>query len=285
MTESEKVMKFEGKVALITGAARGQGRSHAVRLAEEGADVIATDICEQIDVVPYEMSTKADLDETVRQVEALGRRVVARVADVRSVDQMESAVEDGVAQLGRLDIVCANAGITGPLTAGSSLGDRVHAFRQVVDTNLTGTFVTIEATKKHLIAGGAGGSIIITSSLAAFKTLGAGGGYGEAKHGLMGLMKAAAHELAPYFIRVNSIHPSNVDTPMIMNDALFRVFRPDLKDPSIDDAKDILQFLNLMPVPYLDVSDISNAVIFLASDEGQFITGVSLPIDAGGSIK
>ncbi len=277
-------MQFEGKVALITGAARGQGRSHAVRLAKEGADIIAIDICEQIDMVPYAMASVADLDETVRQVEALGRRVVARVADTRSVVEMESAVEDGVRELGRLDIVCANAGITGPLTPDLSLVDRAAIFRQVVDTNLTGTFVTIEAAKEPLIAGGSGGSIIITSSLAAFKALG-GGGYTEAKHGLLGLMKAAAHELAPHFIRVNTIHPSSVDTPMIMNDALFRVFRPDLENPSIDDAKDILQLLNLMPIPYIDSSEISNAVVFLASDQARFITGVSLPVDAGGSIK
>lgn len=278
-------MKFEGKVALVTGAARGQGRSHAVRLAEEGADIVAVDICEQIDVVPYEMANRSDLDETARQVEALGRRVVARVADVRSVTQMESAVGDGIAEFGRLDIVCANAGITGPLTPNLSVQERVHVFRQVVDTNLTGTFVTVEVSKPPLIQSGSGGSIIITSSLAAFKALGAGGGYTEAKHGLMGLMKAAAHELAPYFIRVNSIHPSNVDTPMIMNDGLFRAFRPDLENPTIDDAKDIFQFLNLMPVPYLDSSEISNAVVFLASDEARYITGVSLPIDAGAAIK
>jgi (+)-trans-carveol dehydrogenase len=273
--------KLEGKVAFITGAARGQGRSHAVRLAEEGADIIAVDICSQIDSVGYEMSTPDDLKETVRMVESLGRRIMATEADVREFDAIRDAVSRGVDEFGRLDIVLANAGIVGSDT---HVG-RVQAFRDVVDVNLTGVFITVEASRQYLIDGGNGGSIVITSSLAGLRALGAGGGYTEAKHGLVGLMKSLAMELAPHMIRVNSIHPTSVATPMILNEHLFRLFRPDLDHPTIEDAAPGLATLNLMPIPYVEESDISNAVIFLVGEEGRYITGIALPIDGGGSIK
>jgi (+)-trans-carveol dehydrogenase len=273
--------RVEGKVAFITGAARGQGRNHAIRLAEEGADIIAVDICAQIEGVNYPMSTPADLKETVRLVEAAGRRIIATEADVRDADAIKAAVDNGVAEFGRLDIVLANAGIVSTDFETS----RITAFRNVLDVNLTGVFTTIEATRQHLIDGGRGGSIVITSSLAGLRALGAGGGYTESKHGLVGLMRATAVELAPHLIRVNSLHPTSVLTPMIDNENLFKLFRPDLEHPTLADAEPGLATLNLMPVAYVETSDITNAVLFLVSDEGRYITGVALPIDAGGAIK
>jgi (+)-trans-carveol dehydrogenase len=277
--------RVEGKVALITGAARGQGRSHAVALAREGADIIALDLCAQIADVPYPMATKEDLAQTVREVEALDRRIVAREADVRDVEALSAVVAEGLDAFGRLDIVCANAGIAGPYGKAASLADRARHFRTVVDVNLTGVFLTVEACKQAIIDGGRGGSVIITSSLAGLKALGAGGGYTEAKHGLVGLMRSSAHELAPHRIRVNSIHPTNVATPMIMNEATFHMVRPDKADATEEDLAAALGFLNLMPVPFVESSDISAAVLFLASDESRFVTGVTLPVDAGAAIK
>jgi (+)-trans-carveol dehydrogenase len=276
--------RLDGKVAFITGAARGQGRSHAVRLAQEGADIVAVDICAQIEHVPYAMATESDLGDTVKHVESLGRRIVARVADVRDFAALSAAVDAGVAELGRLDIVCANAGITGPYTAVASAAARVEIFDLVVAVNLSGVFRTIQAAKEALIASG-GGSIIITSSLAGLRALGAGRGYSEAKHGLTGLMRGSAHDLAPHMIRVNTIHPSNVNTPMIVNEAARRAFRPDLENPDDADVRSALTHLNLMPVPFIESNDVSDLVVFLASDESRYITGATIPIDAGAAIK
>jgi len=231
------------------------------------------------------MATKEDLAQTVREVEALDRRIVAREADVRDVEALSAVVAEGLDAFGRLDIVCANAGISGPYGKAASLADRARHFRTVVDVNLTGVFLTVEACKQAIIDGGRGGSVIITSSLAGLKALGAGGGYTEAKHGLVGLMRSSAHELAPHRIRVNSIHPTNVATPMIMNEATFHMVRPDKADATEEDLAAALGFLNLMPVPFVESSDISAAVLFLASDESRFVTGVTLPVDAGAAIK
>jgi (+)-trans-carveol dehydrogenase len=270
-------------VAFITGAARGQGRSHAVRLAEAGADIIAVDICEQIDGVPYPMATEDDLALTVEMVQETGRRIVPAVADVRELDGLAAAVDRAVDVLGRLDIVCANAGITGVYGVVEPK-DAARLFRVVVDVNLTGVFNTVEAAKPHLVKQ-PGGSVIITSSLAGLRAVGAGGGYGEAKHGLVGMMRNYAHELAPHMIRVNTIHPSNVRTPMVVNDYLPTVFRPDLDNPTMRDIEDILSSMNLMPVPWVEPEDISRAVLFLASDDSRYITGATVPVDAGAAIK
>jgi NAD(P)-dependent dehydrogenase (short-subunit alcohol dehydrogenase family) len=178
--------------------------------------------------------------------------------------------------------VLANAGIT---TAGSQGGDRIRAFREVLDVNLTGAFLTVEAARPHLLAGGRGGAIVLTSSLAGLRSLGAGSGYTESKHGLVGLMRSLAIEFAPHFIRVNSVHPTTVATPMILNEYLYRQFRPDLENPTLDEAEVGLTNLNLMPVPYVETSDISNAILFLVSDTGRFVTGVTLPVDAGALLK
>jgi (+)-trans-carveol dehydrogenase len=274
--------RVEGKVAFITGAARGQGRSHAVRLAEEGADIIALDICAQIESVGYPLATAEDLDETVREVRALGRRIVPIRADVRDLPTVEAELGTAVAELGRLDIVAANAGICsfGRADALSSA-----SWQDVIDINLTGVWHTIRAASPHVIAGGRGGSIVITSSAAGLHAHGGIGHYVAAKHGLVGLMRTFALELAAYSIRVNSLHPTTVRTPLGLNEQSYRQFRPDLDNPGREDAESAFQALNLLPVPWVESVDVSNALLFLASDEARYITGVTLPVDAGNLIK
>jgi SDR family mycofactocin-dependent oxidoreductase len=274
--------RVEGKVAFITGAARGQGRSHAIRLAEEGADIIAVDIADQVTSVPYPMATPEDLAETVKEVEAMDRRIVATQADVRDYAGLKQALDDGVTQLGRLDIVCANAGI-------SSFGraDELDetTWQDMIDINLTGMWHACKAAIPHLVDGGRGGSIVITSSDAGLKGYQNLAHYVSAKHGVVGLMRTLALELAPHFIRVNSLHPSTVDTGMIQNEATYRLFRPDLDNPGRQELADAGTAINALPVPWLEPTDISNAVLFLASDEARYITGVTLPVDAGFLVK
>lgn len=275
--------RLDGKVAFITGAARGQGRSHALRLAQEGADIIAVDVVKQLDTVPYAMSTPEDLAETVRQVEALDRRIVAREADVRDYDGLKAAVDEGVAELGRLDIVSANAGIFSAAPSDELSDD---AWNDMIGVNLTGVWHTAKAAIPHLRAAG-GGSIIITSSVAGLK--GAPGfiHYVAAKHGVVGIMRTLALELAPDMIRVNSVHPTSVDTDMIQNEFLYSMFAPDL--PAEERTRDALgerfKATNALPIPWVETVDISNAVLFLASDEARYVTGVTLPVDAGSTTK
>jgi (+)-trans-carveol dehydrogenase len=275
--------RVAGKVAFITGAARGQGRSHAVRLAQEGADIVAVDICEDVPGIPYPGATEADLAETVKQVEALDRRIVAVKADVRDPRALKAALDDGVAQLGRLDIVCANAGIGTAPVAAWEMDESV--WQTMIDINLTGVWHTTKVAIPHLIAGGNGGSIIITSSAAGLQAYQNIAHYVSAKHGVVGLMRTLALELAPHFIRVNSIHPTQVDTPMIQNEPTWRLFRPDLEHPTEDDFAPASQAMNALPIPWVDPVDISNAVLYLASDESRYVTGVTLPVDAGAVIK
>ena len=275
--------RLDGKVAFITGAARGQGRSHALRLAQEGADIIAIDIASQIASVEYPMATPEDLAETVSQVEALDRRIVATQADVRNYDAVRAAVDDGVAQLGRLDIVAANAGI---FTQGRADELTEEQWDDMIGTNLTGVWHTVKATIPHLKAAG-GGSIILTSSTAGLKGFENFAHYVSAKHGVVGLMRTLALELAPDMIRVNSVHPTGVDTIMIQNEMIYALFAPDLdeKDRTKENLADRFQALNALPIPWVEPVDISNAVLFLASDEARYITGVTLPIDAGSTTK
>ena len=275
--------RVEGKVAFVTGAARGQGRSHAIRLAEEGADIIAVDLCRQIDSVPYPMSTSDDLAETVKQVEALDRRIVASEADVRDGVALRAAVDDGVAQLGRLDIVSANAGIAS--TADGTVGLSDQEWQDMVDVNLTGVWQTCKAAVPHLVRGGRGGSMILTSSAAGLMAYPNIGHYVAAKHGVVGLMKTLALELAPQNIRVNSLHPTQVNTPMIMNETIYRLFLPDQEHPTAEGFAPVSQEMNALPIPWVESVDISNALVFLASDEARYITGVTLPVDAGAIIK
>jgi (+)-trans-carveol dehydrogenase len=275
--------RVEGKVAFITGAARGQGRSHAIRLAQEGADIIAVDICEDVEGTPYKGATEADLAETVRQVEALDRRIVATKADVRDFAALKAAVDDGVAQLGRLDIVSANAGILTSPSKAEDFSD--ETWNTMIDVNLSGVWHTAKAAIPHLKAGGNGGSIILTSSEAGLRGYANAGHYVSAKHGVVGLMRTLALELANDMIRVNSIHPTQVDTDMIQNEATYRLFRPDLEHPTREDFAPASQSVNALPIPWVEAVDISNALLFLASDEARFVTGVMLPVDAGCFLK
>jgi (+)-trans-carveol dehydrogenase len=274
--------RVAGKVAFITGAARGQGRSHAVRLAEEGADIIAVDTCADVETVPYPMASEADLAETARLVEKHGRRVVTRAADVRDQETLSEAVAEGVRQLGRLDIVCANAGV---LSFGATHELTEQAWKDVLDIDLTGVWHTCKATIPHLIVGGSGGSIILTSSTSGLKGTANLGHYSAAKHGVVGLMHTMAKELAPHFIRVNSVHPTIVPTTMMVNEAMYRIWRPDLESPGLDDVRDLYVQHNLLDVPWVEESDISNAVLFLASDEARYITSSEFVIDAGQTQK
>jgi SDR family mycofactocin-dependent oxidoreductase len=276
--------RVEGKVAFVTGAARGQGRSHAIRLAEEGADIIAVDLAGQIDTVPYAMATPDDLAETVKEVEALDRRIVATQADVRDYGAVKAALDDGVAQLGRLDIVAANAGI---FSFGKADVLEEKTWQDMIDVNLTGVWHAVKAAIPHLKAGGQGGSIVLTSSTAGLMPFENMAHYTAAKHGVVGLMRVLAVELAPDFIRANSVHPTTVNTDMIQNDATYELFAPDL--PKEQRTKEVVgerfQTLNALPIKWVEPRDISNAVLFLASDEARYITGVTLPVDAGSLIK
>ncbi|MCW2492574.1 MAG: (+)-trans-carveol dehydrogenase [Pseudonocardiales bacterium] len=274
--------RLEGKVAFITGAARGQGRSHAVRLAEEGADIIAVDLCGDLAEVPYPLGTAEDLAETVSQVETLGRRIVARQADVRDQPSLDAAVAEGVARLGRLDIVCANAGVNKPAPM---LEMTEPTWLDIVDVDLSGVWRTCKAAIPYLLAGGSGGAIVLTSSAAGLKGYANIAHYTAAKHGVVGLMKTLAQELAPHRIRVNTVNPTQVDTPMIMNESMYKLFCPALDAPNREDFAPISQAMNALPIPWVDARDVSNAVLFLASDEGRYITGVALPVDAGVLIK
>ncbi|WP_300602485.1 mycofactocin-coupled SDR family oxidoreductase [Trebonia sp.] len=274
--------RVAGKVAFITGAARSQGRSHAIRLAQEGADIIAIDIAGPVkSVTGYPPATEEDLAETVKEVEALDRRIVAHKADVRDTTGLRQALDDGVAQLGRLDIVCANAGIfqTSPALELDDAG-----WQETIDINLTGVWNTAKVALPHLIANN-GGSIIMTSSLAGLKALGNSIHYNTAKHGVVGIMRSLANEFAQYNIRVNSVHPTTVNTIMIQNEQVWGLFQPDNPHPTRESAAPVFQALNALPIPWVEPVDISNAVLFLASDEARYITGVTLPVDAGAFIR
>jgi (+)-trans-carveol dehydrogenase len=275
--------RVEGKVAFITGAARGQGRSHAIRLAQEGADIIAVDLMEEIPGAPYGPATEADLAETVRQVEALDRRIVASKADVRDFGTLKAALDEGVAQLGRLDIVSANAGISTP--SGYAADITEDMWSNMINTNLSGVWRTAKVAIPHIKAGGRGGSIILTSSAAGLFAFPGVGDYVSAKHGVVGLMRTLALELAPDMIRVNSLHPTNVNTDMIQNEPTYKLFLPDVEHPTRDQFAEAALVMNALPIPWVEPVDISNALLWLASDEARYVTGVALPIDAGATVK
>lgn len=269
---------LEGKVAFITGAARGQGRSHAVRFAEEGADIIAFDLCDQMDSVAYQMATPEDLDETVNLVEKTGRRIVAEQGDVRDFERLKAAVASGVAELGRLDFVLANAGIL-PMV-GEQAQD-ISAFDDAVAVMLNGVYYTIEAALPALIESGDGGAIVITSSVAGLsgmhvkfsqKTHG-GAGYLAAKHGVVGIMRGYANMLAEKNIRVNTVHPTGLNSAMIVN--------PQVEQLMAEQPEYAAAFENLLPVPLIEASDISEAMLYLCGPSGRYITGIQLPVDAG----
>jgi len=273
--------KLEGKVAFITGAARGQGRNHAVRLAQEGTDIIAVDVARQVETVPYPTATAEELQETVRLVQALDRRIVAAEADVRDLAALTKVVNDGVAQLGRLDIVLANAGIS---TWFPTLEMDEQTWSTMIDINLTGVWKTIRAAVPHIVAGGRGGSVVITSSTTALKAYPNIAHYSAAKAGLIGLMKVLALELAPQNIRVNTLHPTTVATGMVLNEPTYRLFRPDLEHPTRADFEEAARTMNNMPIAALESDDISNAVLYLVSDDGRYVTGTTHVVDAGGNL-
>jgi SDR family mycofactocin-dependent oxidoreductase len=272
--------RVEGKVAFITGGARGQGRAHAVRLAEEGADIIAVDLCDQVDTVNYPMSTEADFAETARLVEQLDRRIITRQADVRDLGQLEAAVKAGLDEFGKIDIAIANAGI---LSSGPAWELSVDAWQDMIDINLTGAWKTARAVIPSMIERGQGGAIVLTSSnagLIAFPNL---AHYTSAKHGVTGLMKTLAVELAPHMIRVNSVHPTTVDTPMVDNPQSYELLLGGVEGATRADAEDAMKALNALPIPWVEAIDVSNAVLYLVSDEARYVTGMPLQVDAGGA--
>jgi (+)-trans-carveol dehydrogenase len=274
--------RFDGKVALITGAARGQGRSHAVRLAQEGADIVAVDLAQPIQTVSYGTASQADLAETVKLVEAEGRRIIARDADVRDQSRLDQVVAESLQEFGRIDVICANAGI---ISYGRTWELTEEQWQDVIDVNLTGVWHTVKASIPAIISGGGGGSITITSSGAGMKGFANCAHYTAAKHGLIGLTRSLAIELAPHLIRVNAVLPSTVRTPMVINEDTFRRFRPDIAEPTLEDALPRFGSMNLLPTPMLEPRDVSEALLWLASDEARYVTGIALPVDAGTLIK
>jgi SDR family mycofactocin-dependent oxidoreductase len=262
--------RVQGKVVLITGAARGQGRQHAVRLAREGADIIAVDVPGGYSELDYGMATVDDLQETARLVEKEGRRVVTPTADIRDADALRAAVDDAVAELGRLDVVVANAAVC-KLHPWNEVTSEV--WREVVDTNLTGTWNTISTTAPHLIEAG-GGSIVVIGSTSALKGTPFFAPYTAAKHGVVGLANAMANELARHSIRVNTVHPAGVKTAL--TGALTRLDELIATDPNLGPV-----FSNALPTQWVEPDDVSNAVLYLASDESRYVTGTELKVDAG----
>lgn len=271
-------MSLEGKVAFITGVARGQGRAHAVRLAREGCRIIGIDICSDMDSIDYPNASESDLADCVKAVESVGGAMIVSKADVREFDAVRKAVDEGVERYGRLDIVIANAGV---VRLGDEPEDFLAVWNDIIATNLTGVFHTTKSTIPHIVAGGRGGSVIITSSTAGIKATGTsktgGLAYSAAKRGLVAMMQVLANEYAPHMIRVNTIHPTGVATGMTMNETMARVFA------SGDATVSAMQ--NALPVPMLEADDIASAVAWLVSDEAKYITGVALPVDAGFCVR
>jgi SDR family mycofactocin-dependent oxidoreductase len=270
--------RVEGKVALVTGAARGQGRSHAVRLAEEGADIIAIDRCAALPTIEYPMPEESELQETKRMVEALDRRALTFVADVRDQQALNEAVAQGLEEFGRLDIVCANAGVA---SYGRVWELSDQQWSELLDVNLTGAWRTARAAIPGMIEAGRGGSLIFTASFASNKGVSNIGHYVASKHAIVGMMRTLAIELAPYMIRSNSVNPSSVGTGMFFNEQTYGFFRPDLASPGKEDMAEVAASLNMLPVPWVEPSDISHAVVYLASDESRYVTGAQFAIDAG----
>ncbi|MBY0440601.1 MAG: mycofactocin-coupled SDR family oxidoreductase [Mycobacteriaceae bacterium] len=268
---AERDRPLHGKVAFITGAARGLGRAHATRLAADGANIIAVDICDQIATVPYPMASPADLAVTVQLVQDTGAQIVAYQADVRDPDALHAAVQAGLQELGRLDIVVANAGIA-PMQTGD------EGWRDVIDVNLTGVYHTVQAVIPTMIAQGTGGSLVLISSVMGLVGMGSNDpgsiGYTAAKHGVVGLLKTYANLLAPHNIRVNSVHPCGVDTPMIDNE-FFRQWQ------AAAEAQGQHNLGNALPVALIQPEDVANAVAWLVSDQAHYVTGITLPVDAG----
>ncbi|HEY6624801.1 MAG: mycofactocin-coupled SDR family oxidoreductase [Acidimicrobiales bacterium] len=276
--------KLDGKVAFITGAARGQGRSHAVRLAEEGADIIAVDLCAPIASMNYPNATPEDLDQTVKEVEATGRKIIARKADVRLREQLKEVMDEGIAAFGHVDVVLANAGIC------PGRDDTLcSGFVDATDVDLIGAMNTVAVSLPHLKAGA---SVVVTGSTAGMmkgttEMMGntGGVGYSWAKQTVIRYVEVLALQLAPHMIRMNGVHPTNTDTHLLHNVDVYRAFRPDLENPKREDVMDSLPLMQAMPIPFIDPLDVSNLMAFLASDESRYITGMNIRIDAGAMLK
>jgi SDR family mycofactocin-dependent oxidoreductase len=275
---------LDGKVAFITGAARGQGRSHALALAREGADIVALDIArDAFETVPYPLGSEAELDETVAAVKALGRRALKGLADVRELAQLEAAVDTALDMFGGIDIVCANAGIGSFFVSWEITPQQ---WQDMIDVNLTGVFNTTRATLPSMVERGQGGSLVLTSSTAGLIGYPNTAHYTAAKHGVIGLMKVLAQELGPHRIRVNAVCPTTVGTPMVVNQTTFDLFAPDVTNPTADDVHEAFAGLNSLPdLPWIEPEDVSEAVVWLCSDAARYVTGLAMPIDAGNTVK
>lgn len=271
--------KLDGKVALITGGARGQGRSHALTFAREGADIVVCDLVDQISTVPYTMSAEDQLRETVKQVEELDQRCIGLKADVRDTAQMNSVVEAALKEFGQIDILIANAGIVAPVNLVDLTDEQ---WNDMIDVDLTGVFKSIRAVAPHMIERGSG-RVIATASMVARTGVPGLSHYVAAKWGVVGLIKSLALELGPNNITVNAVCPTNVDTDMIQNPAMHKLFAPDVANPTRDTPEVVEGFksLNALPIPWVEAKDISNGMLFLASDDGRYITGETLMIAAG----
>ena len=275
---TDRNRRFEGQVVFISGVARGQGRNHAVRFAAEGAQIVGFDLCHDLEHAPYPLATEEDLAETVRLVEQAGGAMHAEVADVREWDAVRRVAKAGLERFGRIDVVLANAGTYAPMPVQFVAPD---SWNETIDVNLTGVFHTVKAGIRSMVERNEGGAVIITSSTAGLKGFYGAPAYNAAKHGVVGLMRSLALELAPNQIRVNSVHPTSVGTPMILNDVFPKLVRMDLPDAGVDDAAEFLRTMQPMDVPWIDPDDVSNVVLFLASDEARYVTGSTLPVDAG----
>jgi (+)-trans-carveol dehydrogenase len=275
--------RFDGQVALVTGVARGQGLSHAIHLASEGAAIIGVDIAAPLSDLNYEMSTPADLDAARAAITVEGVPAAIDIVDVRDAEVLDQFVSAAVQKFGRLDVVAANAGIGGPAIPTYEI--KPDVWQRMLDINLTGVWNTVRAAIPHMVAAGNGGSIVLTSSAAGLRAYPGIGHYVAAKHGVVGLMKTLASELGAHNIRVNSLHPTQVETPMIMNEGTFRLFAPHIDEPTEDDFAAASQAMHVLPTPWVQPADVSKALTWLSSQEARFITGVALPIDAGVLIK
>lgn len=275
---TDRNRRFEGQVVFVSGVARGQGRNHAVRFAAEGAHIVGFDLCHDLEHAPYPLATEEDLAETVRLVEQAGGAIHAEVADVRDWDAVKRVAKAGLERFGRIDVVLANAGTYAPMPVQFVAPD---SWNETIDVNLTGVFHTVKAGIRSMIERNEGGAVVITSSTAGLKGFYGAPAYNAAKHGVVGLMRSLALELAPNQIRVNSVHPTSVGTPMILNEVFPKLVRMDLPDPGVDDAAEFLRTMQPMDVPWIDPDDVSNVVLFLASDEARYVTGTTLPVDAG----
>jgi (+)-trans-carveol dehydrogenase len=269
---------WSGKVAFITGVARGQGRSHALGFARLGADIGGLDRCAPIGTVPYDLGSTADLDQTTQEIKALGRRSVLEVADVRDPAAVRAVVGRVLDEFGRIDVVLTNAGV---FSVGDPLTMSEETWQDVLDVNLTGVWNTVQACLPAMISGGNGGSIVMTSSIGGVQGLLHCPHYVASKHAVIGLMRALANELGPHGIRVNAVCPTNVNTPMIQNTANYRTFRPDLEDPGREDIVDVAASMHLLNVPWVEPEDVTAAALWLSSDAARYLTGVALPVDAG----